>query len=125
MPVLSSVMALVASATLAFGVKVAVQVVPPSLLAKLLSTPLAALRSSKVKPVTASLKVMVTCVVSPTVSAVSATAMVAVGSTPSITSANWPASDWGLPGAGKVRRLSTPAAFCSVAPLSARAVVEA
>jgi hypothetical protein len=45
---------------LAVGVKVAVQVMPPSLLLTALSVPLAMVRSALVKPVTASLKVMVT-----------------------------------------------------------------
>jgi hypothetical protein len=52
---------------------------PPSLLLTALSVPLATLRSALVKPVTASLKVMVTPEVSPAASAVSATTRVAVG----------------------------------------------
>ena len=56
---------------LALGVSVAVQVVPPSLEARLDSTPLGAVRSAVVKPVTASLKVKVTVAVSPILSAVS------------------------------------------------------
>ncbi|MNJ77877.1 hypothetical protein D3C77_754830 [compost metagenome] len=61
------------------GVKVAVQVMPPSLLLTALNVPLAMVRSALVKPLTASLKVMVTNEVSPALSAVSATTMVAVG----------------------------------------------
>ncbi|MNF87619.1 hypothetical protein D3C84_700890 [compost metagenome] len=59
-PVLFSVMRLVASLMLALGVKVAVQVMPPSLLLTALKVPLAIVRSALVKPVTASLKVIVT-----------------------------------------------------------------
>ncbi|MOA34282.1 hypothetical protein D3C78_1556480 [compost metagenome] len=72
-----SVMALV-------GVKVAVQVMPPSLLLTALKVPLAMVRSALEKPLTASLKVMVTNDVSPICRALSATTMVAVGSTVSI-----------------------------------------
>jgi hypothetical protein len=50
---------LVVSVMLAVGVKVAVQVMPPSLLLTA-QVPLAMVRSALVKPVTASLKVMVT-----------------------------------------------------------------
>ena len=72
-------MTLLVDVRLAVGVKVAVQVVPPSLLLTALNVPLATVRSALVKPVTASLKVMVTWLVSPTLSAVSATTMLAVG----------------------------------------------
>ena len=78
-PVLLSVMRLVATVTLAEGVSVAVQVMPPLLLLTLLSVPLATVRSALVKPVTASLKVMVTSEVSPTASAESDTTRLAVG----------------------------------------------
>ncbi|MNS10891.1 hypothetical protein D3C72_424150 [compost metagenome] len=78
-PVLSRVIRLVASLMLLVGVKVAVQVMPPSALDTLLSVPLAIVRSALVKPDTASLKVMVTRDVSPIFSAVSAMTMVAVG----------------------------------------------
>ena len=78
-PVLSRVMRLVASSTFAVGVKVAVQVKPPSVELTFESVPLAIERSALVKPVTGSLKVKVTSEVSPTFSAVSATTMVAVG----------------------------------------------
>ena len=50
---------------LAVGVSVAVQVMPPSPVLRLLSEALAALRSAEVKPVTASVKVNVTVAVSP------------------------------------------------------------
>ena len=60
----SSVIALVASViAAAVGVSVAVHVLPPSLLARLDNTPLATLRSERSKPLTTSLKVMVTVVV--------------------------------------------------------------
>ncbi|KPX65396.1 Unknown protein sequence [Pseudomonas amygdali pv. lachrymans] len=52
-PVLSSVIRLPASVTFAFGVKVAVQVMPPSLLETALSVPLATLRSALLNPLTA------------------------------------------------------------------------
>ena len=64
---------------LAAGVKVPVQVMPPSLLLTALSVPLAIVRSALVRPVTASLKVMVTNDVSPTLRAVSVNTMLAVG----------------------------------------------
>ena len=72
-------MRLLASVTLALGVRVAVQVMPPSLLARLLRPPLATLKSAAVKPLTASLNVTVTVAVSPIRRAVSATTMLAVG----------------------------------------------
>ncbi|MNG02284.1 hypothetical protein D3C84_853060 [compost metagenome] len=75
---------MVVSLMLALGVKVAVQVMPPSLLLTALKVPLAIVRSALVKPVTASLKVMVTSEVSPILSAVSATTTVAVGRTVSM-----------------------------------------
>ncbi|MNJ71987.1 hypothetical protein D3C77_685920 [compost metagenome] len=59
-PALFSVMTLLVSLMLPFGVRVAVQVIPPSALLSPLTTPLATLRSSRPKPFTASLKVMVT-----------------------------------------------------------------
>ncbi|MNE31064.1 hypothetical protein D3C80_1246110 [compost metagenome] len=59
-PVLSSVMILLVSLMLPFGVRVAVQVTPPSELLNPLTTPLATFISRVVKPLTASLKVMVT-----------------------------------------------------------------
>ncbi|MCY1463381.1 hypothetical protein D9M71_812680 [compost metagenome] len=52
-PVLFRVIRLVVSLTLAVGVKVAVQVMPPSLLLTAVSVPLAMVRSALVKPVTA------------------------------------------------------------------------
>ncbi|MNR32178.1 hypothetical protein D3C85_1497400 [compost metagenome] len=78
-PVLSRVIRLVASVMLAVGVKVAVQVMPPSLLLTAVNVPLVMVRSALVKPLTASLKVIVTREVSPILNAVSATTMVAVG----------------------------------------------
>ena len=64
-------MTLLAAVVLALGVSVAVQVIPPSLLLRLESEALGALRSAVVKPVTASVKVNVTVAVSPMRSAVS------------------------------------------------------
>ena len=72
-------MTLVVSVMLAVGVSVAVQVTPPSPLLTEVSVPFAMLRSALVKPVTASLKVMVTKEVSPMRRAVSATTMPTVG----------------------------------------------
>ena len=67
------------------GVKVAVQVIPPSLLCTALRVPPSIIvRSALLKPVTASLKVMVTSEVSPIFRALSATTMVAVGRTVSM-----------------------------------------
>ncbi|MND88494.1 hypothetical protein D3C80_805220 [compost metagenome] len=83
-PVLSSVIRLVVSVMLAVGVNVAVQVMPPSLLLTAVSVPLAMVRSALENPLTASLKVMVTSDVSPIFNALSATTMVAVGSTVSM-----------------------------------------
>ncbi|MNU68437.1 hypothetical protein D3C71_578030 [compost metagenome] len=80
-PVLFRVIRLVVSLTLAVGVKVAVQVMPPSLLLTAVSVPLAIVRSALVNPLTASLKVMVTSEVSPILRLVSATTRVAVGRT--------------------------------------------
>ena len=62
-PVLSRVITLLVSVIPAAGVKVAVQVMPPSLLLTADNVPLAMVRSALVKPLTASLKVMVTNVV--------------------------------------------------------------
>ena len=70
---------LLASVVFTPGVKVAVQVMPPSALLTSVRVPLAIVRSSLARPVTASLKVMVTRLVSPARRAVSATTMVAVG----------------------------------------------
>ena len=66
------------------GVKVAVQVTPPSDEDTAVSVPFAIVRSALVNPLTASLKVKVTSVVSPACSAVSATTMVAVDRSVSI-----------------------------------------
>ena len=78
-PLLVSVMRLLMSLVLAVGVKVAVQVMPPFTEATAVSAPLAIVRSALVKPVTASLKVIVTSDVSPAFSAVAVTTIVAVG----------------------------------------------
>ena len=64
-------MTLLESVVLALGVSVAVQVMPPSLLLRLESEALGALRSAIVKPVTASVNVKVTVAVSPIRRAVS------------------------------------------------------
>ncbi|MNM42277.1 hypothetical protein D3C81_531090 [compost metagenome] len=78
-PLLSRVIRLLASVTFEVGVKAAVQVMPPSLLLTALNVPLAMVRSALLKPLTASLKVMVTRVVSPALSALSAITMLALG----------------------------------------------
>ena len=78
-PVLSRVMTLVVSTMLLVGVKVAVQVIPPSALETAVSVPLGIVRSALLKPSTGLLKVMVTCEVSPIFRAVSDITMVAVG----------------------------------------------
>ena len=62
---------LLAAVVLALGVSVAVQVMPPSLLLRLESEALGALKSAMVKPVTASAKVKVSVAVSPMRRAVS------------------------------------------------------
>ncbi|MNI57675.1 hypothetical protein D3C73_1127500 [compost metagenome] len=77
---LSRLIRLLVSLTATFGVKVAVQVMPPSLLLTALKVPLGTDRSALVKPLTASEKVMVTSEVSPALSVGSATTIVAVGS---------------------------------------------
>ena len=64
-PVVSRVMALVGALILPAAVRVAVQVMPPSLLLTALRVPLATVRSALVKLFTASLKVMVTSEVPP------------------------------------------------------------
>ncbi len=79
MPLLFKVIRLVVSWTPTVGVKVAVQVMPPSLLLTALNVPLATLRSLLSKPVTASEKVTVTRVVSPAFRVGSAITTVAVG----------------------------------------------
>ena len=60
-------MLLAATSTLALGVNVAVQVVPPSVLARVLSVPLGAVTSALLKSWTASLKVMVSWALCPAV----------------------------------------------------------
>ncbi|MNE84184.1 hypothetical protein D3C80_1810590 [compost metagenome] len=79
MLLVSRAMKLLGSVRFTVGVNVAVQVLPPSLVVRLVSSPLVTLRSDRSKSVTASLKVKVTWVVSPTVRFGSATTMVAVG----------------------------------------------
>ncbi|MNV96525.1 hypothetical protein D3C71_1915430 [compost metagenome] len=78
-PAVFSVIRLLVSIMLAPGVRVAVQVLPPSLLLRALKVPLATIRSALMKPLTASEKVMVTVVVWPSFRALSATMTVAVG----------------------------------------------
>ncbi|MNP46661.1 hypothetical protein D3C76_1406740 [compost metagenome] len=79
-PARSMLIALLAILTLAVGVSIAVQVLPPSLLLRSDKVPLAMLMSDKSKPRTASLKVMVTCEVWPTPRFGLATTTVALGS---------------------------------------------
>ena len=83
-PLLSRVITLLVSLIALLGVKVAVQVTPPSLLLTEVNVPLAIVRSALVKPLTASEKVMVTSEVSPMFRALSATTMVALGCTVSM-----------------------------------------
>ena len=98
------VIRLEASLTLLKGVNVAVQVIPPSLLVRLLRAPLATLKSAVLKPLTASLNVTVTVAVSPIRRAVSLRVMlVAVGRTPSTTSALLAPREPAAPGVGRVR----------------------
>ncbi|MNR24413.1 hypothetical protein D3C85_1414900 [compost metagenome] len=63
----------------AVGVRVAVQVMPPSPLERPLRAPSATVKSPMARPLTASLKVIVTVLASFTARAVSATTMLAVG----------------------------------------------
>ncbi|MNF95918.1 hypothetical protein D3C84_786880 [compost metagenome] len=64
---------------MAVGVKVAVQVLPPSLLLRLDKSPLVTLRSDRSKSLTASLKVNVTTVLWPAAMLGLATTMLTVG----------------------------------------------
>ena len=68
---LSKVIRLLASLVLALGVRVAVQVIPPSLEDRFDKAAFSTVTSATVKPVTASVKVKVTVAVSPIFSAVS------------------------------------------------------
>ena len=83
-PVSASVITLVASWMFAIGVRVAVQVTPPSTELTGDSVPFSIVRSALVKPVTASVNVKVTSEVSPAIRLVSATTMVAFGRSVSI-----------------------------------------
>ena len=83
-PLLSRVIWLVASLIALLGVNVAPQVMPPSLLLTALKVPLVIVRSALLKPVTASLNVIVTWEESPIFSAGLATTMVAEGNTVSM-----------------------------------------
>ncbi len=78
---LSRLIRLLVSVTSAVGVRVAVQVMPPSLLLIALRVALATVRSALLKPLTVSEKVMVTSEVSPAVRLLSAIRMLAVGRT--------------------------------------------
>ena len=104
-PLLSRVIWLVASARLLLGVKVAVQVMPPSMVVTPLRVPLVMVRSALLKPVTASLKVMVTRDVPPIFNAGFATTTVAVGSTVSMVKL----ADWVVPEPALPARSLTPA----------------
>ena len=84
MYVVASEMRFVVPSRSAVGVNVPVQVTPPSLELTSVSVPPATVRSAFVKPATASLKVIVTVVVSPIFSAVSKSVIVAVGALVSI-----------------------------------------
>ncbi len=125
-PVLSRVMTLVASAMLALGVKVAVQVRPPSLVLSPLRLPLATLKSAMSRPLTCSLKVTVTVAVSPIRRLVSLRVMlVAAGRTPSTTRSLLAPREPAPPGVGRVRTAFWLAASWMVPPLRLRAEVEA
>ncbi len=106
-PALFRVITFVASVILTVGVRVAVQVIPPSPVVTVPMLPLAIVKSLEVRPVTASLKVMVTREVSPTFNAVSATTILAVGNTPSTTRAAPALREPEAPGVGRVRIAST------------------
>jgi hypothetical protein len=73
------VIILLASVIFAVGVRVDVQVTPPSPVLKFVRTPLLTVKSAVVNPVTASEKVKVTRDVSPIIKEVSVTVIVAVG----------------------------------------------
>ena len=75
---------MVLSSTVELGVKVAVQVMPPSVLTGVPSVPFSTTKSPAVRPVTASLKVMVAVAVSLAASTVSLSVMVAVGGVVSV-----------------------------------------
>ncbi len=78
-PVISIEITLVASVTLAVGVKVAVQVMPPSPEVTALKVPFGIVKSALENPVTASEKVKVTSDVSPASKELSLTTIPAVG----------------------------------------------
>ena len=78
-PVLSRVMTLDAASTLAAGVSVAVHVMPPSPELTADNVPLAIVRSTLVKPVTASENVIVTKLVAAPLRELTATTIAAVG----------------------------------------------
>ena len=77
--VVASVMALLVDSRFVVGVKVPVQVLPSSAEASVLRVPPATVRSALAKPLTFSLKVIVTRLLSPAWSALSASTMLAVG----------------------------------------------
>ena len=77
-------MVLLASSTLAVAMNVAVQVLPPSAVCKLLNVPFSTVTSRKSKPVTISLKLKVTTAVSPNFSAWSLMLSTTLGATLSI-----------------------------------------
>ena len=123
-PELSRVMTFVVSAIPVVGVNVAVQVMPPSLELTGLNEPLVTVRSVLSKPVTASLKVMVTSEVSPAFRSSSATTMLAVGATPSTTMSLLPLSEVPEPAPGKVNTALEPSAFLIVPLLSESALLD-
>src|SRR5471030_2994362 len=84
-PAMFKLIALLPLLRLLVGVSVAVQVLPPSLLARLDKVPLATLMSERSKPLTTSLKANVTSEVWPTPRFGLATTTVAVGSSPLVT----------------------------------------
>ncbi|MNR09552.1 hypothetical protein D3C85_1257590 [compost metagenome] len=80
-------------------------------------------KSPMARPLTASLKVIVTVLVSLAVRAVSATTMLAVGRTPSITMSLLAAMELAVPGVGRVRFASMKLPPWMVSPLATSAVV--
>ena len=115
-------MTLVASVMPLVGVKVAVQVTPPSAELTSDNVPLAIVRAAFVKPVTIFEKVRVTELVLPTLRAAGATTIVAVGRTVSMTIALLAPSEPEAPGAGSVSSTAVAAPSTIVPPLSASAV---
>ena len=104
---MASVMALLVDSRFTAVVKVPVQVLPWSAEATVVSVPLASVRSAFSKAVTASLKVMVTWLLSPAWSALSASTMLAVGASVSMLIVGVVPAPPVLPAASVYRPLAT------------------